>query len=360
MTSTSVALLSSYYQRKRKIEADAGVFANYHLLSAYAPSAEENITVATSREEIKSLKEEYLHCRKMLFLCSSIMVIISSLASTIIATICYECSNPMDLSTCSLINSEKFGNLGCLIEFEDPDDIGLRVRRITKFCPSNFTECSNLMEEKNTWLTLVWKMHNSNTKQLRKNPILSMWYECFGDKCNSPEYVESLMSINVSWNTQLLAMKSAKATSSTQCYTCSNQTIPFVCTGLGICENGCKMQGYRIGTNPVASRLLTIFDVRYWQPQCNHDLKEYQSSAYSLNGYVINNLNDKNRNVAIEAYCSRDECNRLDTISKFMNNISIVFQSEPWFSTGIGTKQTVLSIFVHAISILTIAQRFLV
>lgn len=293
--------------------------------------------------------------RRMLFLCSAILVIISSLVTPNMATMCYDCPNATDRSNCSLIDSDQIGHLGCLIEFEDPDDTGLKIRRLSKFCPTNFTECSSLIVEKNTWLTFVWKMHSSNTKQLRKNPIVNMWYECFTDRCNNPEYIESLMSVNISWNTQLFDMPSAKETPSTQCYTCSNQTIPFVCTGSNICENGCKMQGYRIGANPVASRLLTLFNVRYWQPQCNFDLKEHQSSDYSLNGYVINNLNAKRRNIAIEAYCSRDNCNHLDIISEFINNISITFQREPWFSGVEGMKQTVQFIFVHLIIIFLLA-----
>ena len=298
--------------------------------------------------------------RRKLFLCCAILVIISSLVTSIRATICYDCPNPTDRSNCSLIDSERFGQLGCLIEFEDPDDTGLKIRRLSKFCPNNFGECSNLIVEKNTWLTFVWKRHNFTTKQLRKNPIVNMWYECFTDRCNNPEYVESLMSVNISWNTQLFDMSSVNDASSTQCYTCSNQTIPFVCTGSNTCEDGCKMQGYRIGTNPVASRLLTLFNVRYWQPHCNFDLKEYQSSDYSLNGYVINNLNAKRQNIAIEAYCSYDNCNHLNIISAFMNNISITFQSEPWFSGIDGMKQTVHFAFLYFCIVLSAAQVFYV
>lgn len=330
-------------------------------MSLNSPSDKNNKVGETPREEITFIKEAYLHSQTMFFSCYSVFfLIISSLISITSAAICYECSSPINSSNCSLIDSTTFNALGCLIEFEDPDDTGLRVRRITKFCPNNFTECKNLVIEKSTWLTFVWKMHNPNTKQPRKNPILNMWYECFHDKCNNPEYIKSLVSVNVRWNVELLENKSIKEPLNTQCYTCNNQTIPFVCTSLNTCENGCKMQGYRISTNPVASRLLTIFNVRYWQPQCNYDLKEYQSSNYSINGYIINNLNSKNQNMAIEAYCLRDNCNQLDVISEIMNNVSISFESEPWFPSNDGMKQTVETTFLHSISALIIAKFIIV
>lgn len=284
----------------------------------------------------------------------AILVAISSLVPIVRATICYDCPNPADPSTCSLIDSEAFGYLGCLIEFEDPLDTGLRIRRLSKFCPSNFTECLNLTVQKETWFTFVWKKHNPSTKELRKNPMVNIWYECFTDRCNDPEYIDSLMSVNVHWNTELFAKTSAEVVSSKQCYVCSNQTTPFVCTSTNRCENGCKMQGYRIDTNPVASRLLTLYHVRYWQPQCNDDLTDYQASNYSFNGYVINNLNAKRRNIAIEAYCSRDNCNHLDTISAFMNNISITFVSEPWFSSVERIKPSVKLTFLLFLYLLSV------
>ena len=269
----------------------------------------------------------------MMFSCPTIeTLLLLLLIPTTAATICYECASSTDLKNCSLIDSQQFDNLGCLIEFEDPDDTGLRVRRIKTFCPNNFTECQSLLDEKSTWLTFVWKTHNPKTKQLRKNPILSMWYECFNDRCNRPEYVQSLMTLNVSWNTEVLERKSSAKVVETQCYTCSNQTVPFVCTDIDTCDNGCKMQGYRLGANPVASRLLTLLNVKYWQPKCNDDLKEYQTIDYSINGYVINNLNKQTRNIAIEAYCSHDRCNSLSIVSALMNTTSIHFQSEPWLS----------------------------
>jgi hypothetical protein len=276
----------------------------------------------------------------MLFRLASIFIITGYLTFTD-ATICYDCPSTGNFNECSLVESEMVGHLGCLIEFEDPEDTGLRVRRINTFCPKNFSECPNLLDEKHTWLTFMWKMHNSSTKQIRKNPISNMWYECFHDKCNSPDFIKSLMMVNVSWSTQILNMKSTKETLSTQCYTCSNETVPFICQQLGRCENGCKMQGYRISTNPVASRLLDKFNVRYCQPQCNHDLGEYQSSDYSINGYMINNLNQRSRNIAIEAYCLHDKCNPLNVISELMDNASLDFESEPWFYTNRGTQQAV-------------------
>ena len=175
-----------------------------------------------------------------------------------------------------------------------------------------------------------------------------MWYECFGDRCNRPDYVQSLLTLNVSWDTELLESKSEAKAVDTQCYACSNQSAPFVCTGIDTCDNGCKMQGYRLGAYPVASRLLTLYNVRYWQPKCNDDLKAYQTIDYSLNGYVINNLNKKTRNMAIEAYCSHDRCNPLTIVSELINTVSIGFRSEPWLSSDSCVTLTSQSLIVFS------------
>ena len=279
-----------------------------------------------------------------------VLINLCSLAS-ILATLCYECPNPSDTSNCSLINSDIGGRLGCLIEFEDANDTGLTVSRITQFCPTSLVECVHLSQEKNFWLTFVWKMHQQNTKQLRKNPIMKMWYECFHDRCNSPDFIQSLKTVTIHWDTQQLNMQQSTLSTSTKCFVCGNQTVPFVCTSSHSCENGCKMQGYRINANPYATRLLSIYDVKYWQPKCNDDLLDYQSANISLNGYLINNLNTSHRNLAIEVYCSHDECNRLDLLSGFMNTVSIKFQDQPWLSSAPSIRQISSITFLVCIAI---------
>ena len=58
---------------------------------------------------------------------SVFFLIISSLTSITSAAIRYECLSPINSSNYSLIDSTMFNALGCLIEFEDPDDTGLNI-----------------------------------------------------------------------------------------------------------------------------------------------------------------------------------------------------------------------------------------
>lgn len=265
---------------------------------------------------------------------------------------CFDCTNSTSLSDCALIDANSYGHLGCLIEIEDPDDSGLRVRKISSFCPQTLPECSNLTVSKHVWLTFVWKMHDSKTKFIRKNPILRMWFECFHDKCNDPEYVQSLLTLNVSWNIPF-ASRAPRETvlSNTTCYVCSNQSEPFVCTGTQTCSHGCKVQGFRLNTNSAATRLLKIYNVEKWQPQCNDDLLDYQASSYSLNGYMINNLNEKQKNMAVEAYCVDDNCNEMYKVSEVFNTAEIHLQHQPWFSNHGSFEQKTTSLSVRCIAL---------
>lgn len=287
-----------------------------------------------------------------------VVALLSLKIESVYSAICYECSNPKDLSTCNFVDSSAFGNLGCLIELEDEDDTGFKINKITRFCPSNFTECSNLAAENNTWLSFVWKMHNTTTStiRLRKNPVMKMWFECFHDKCNNPEYIESLKSVAVTWKIENELDNVTISNDSLQCYTCQNLSEPFVCTGSRSCSNSCKMQGFRLNTNPVASRLFNLYNVNFWQPQCNNDFILPNLIDYSINGYFVYNLNNKTRNTAVEAYCKSDNCNQLYHISGLMNDVSIKFDNEPWSNQNSATKVfsnclilTILAVAVSAI-----------
>lgn len=273
------------------------------------------------------------------------------------ATICYECPDVKNLSSCYLFNSQLYGNLGCLIEFQNIDDNNqLEISRITKFCPTTINECNVVNDEKDVWLTIAWKMRNNKDFTLRKNPIEKMWYECFTDKCNDPTYIASLLSTKVTWNTALL-MKEPKHSKLNSCLSCSKQTSEYNCEIKANCNqknNICKMQGYLLNANPVGSRIITLNDVRYWQSKCDELNLTQADQMFSINGYMINNLSKKKRNIAIEAYCLYDECNSLDKIGKLAETVKVELIEEPWFPINNTSKNMLINIQLIIILIILI------
>lgn len=215
------------------------------------------------------------------------------------ATICYECLD--GASNCTLIETTDTGYLGCLIEFDNEDGNELKVAKVGKFCPDSYPECQSLIIDKHYWLTFIWEMHNPNLLA-RKIPIKKMWYECLEDKCNNPEYISNLKSVLVEWESSIIDLPSRSAGPQKNCFDCEKQNVSHDCEVSVSCNSTnelCKTQGYLVDTNPFATRLFLHYNVRFWQSKCETLAENTNLIDYSITGYLINNLNTK------EKYCYR-------------------------------------------------------